>query len=61
VSETPVGERLARIETLEEFDRMMRSMHRRLDKQYSFLGGIAFVISGLWVIAQTVIQLFFRK
>lgn len=71
MSELPVGERLARLEArfehmekeledLPEIDKKLSALHRRMDKQYSFLGGIAFVISGLWAIADMLIKLIFH-
>jgi hypothetical protein len=71
VSEQPVGERIARLEKsiehiesqlgeLDDIDKKLSALHRRMDKQYSFLGGIAFVISGLWAIADFAIKLVFH-
>ncbi len=43
---------------LKENAKSMEALHRRFDKQYSFIGGIVFVVTGLWAVVQFVLHFF---
>jgi hypothetical protein len=42
----------------EEIERQLSAIHRRMDKQYSFVGGIVFAVTAFWSIVTLCFEFF---
>lgn len=45
---------------METMTHTLSALHRRFDKQYSFIGGIVFVVTGIWAVIQFISHFFWK-